>query len=161
MRANGKHPSRLRVKNADKDGVLRGYNVRSNSGDPMMKFAFAVALSLTAVVVFAKPSTQPWRGASATTRPTTAPAAATAKLPTPAELIEKMKAMKEKKAAAPKIAYFDLSRRITEKPADFAFFGQQDVQTLNSVLDRLRQAREDKSVRAVLITMGDESPSFA
>jgi len=126
-----------------------------------MKVSFVLALFCSIALTYAKPATQPWRGASAVTKPSTAPAATTGKLPTPAELIEKMKAMKEKKQAAPKIAYFDLSRRITEKPADFAFFGQQDVQTLNSVLDRMRQAREDKSVRAVLITMGDESPSFA
>src|SRR2546423_13849297 len=126
-----------------------------------MRLVFIFVLSCFAAVTFAKPATQPWRGATSSTKPSTAPVVTTGNLPTPAELIEKMKAMKAKKQAAPKIAYFDLSRRITEKPADFAFFGEQDVQTLNSVLDRMRQAREDKSVRAVLITMGDESPSLA
>jgi protease-4 len=81
--------------------------------------------------------------------------------PTPAELIEKMKAQKAKRDAMPKIAYFDLSEQLREKPADFSFLGDHDALTLKTLLDRLHQAQDDKSVRAVLITLGGASPSFA
>jgi protease-4 len=122
-------------------------------------------------------STQPADGSaeskeSATTRPAVASkspatsasariATTKSKYPTPAELLAKMKQTKAKRDATPKVAHFDLSRTISEKPRDFAFWGNEDTQTLNSILDRLRQAQGDKSVHAILVTLGDESPSFA
>jgi protease-4 len=79
------------------------------------------------------------------------------KFPTPAELIEKMKQMKQKEEAKTKVAYFDFSETVIEKPADFSLFGGEGGTTLRSLLDRLIQAREDKDVRAVLVTIGAES----
>jgi protease-4 len=104
----------------------------------------------------------------ATTAPTTTAAttqvssAAPTTFPTPGELIEKMRGMKKAKAALPKVAYLDLDKPVVEKPSDFSLFGDPDFTTLRSIVDRLRQAKQDKDVRAVLITIGAESElSFA
>src|SRR5688572_8379964 len=85
-----------------------------------------------------------WADSSATqptTAPTTSPAAhadapattqptAAAAFPTPAELIAKIKQMKDAEAQLPKVAYFDLgSKPLVEKPADFTLFGDSDVET--------------------------------
>src|SRR5262249_7076645 len=102
-----------------------------------------------------------------TTQPVTATQAAAKEaapttFPTPAELIEKMRGMKKAKAALPKVAYIDLDHQVVEKPSDFSIFGDPDFTTLRSIIDRLRQAKQDKDVRAVLITIGAESDlSFA
>jgi len=43
-----------------------------------------------------------------------------------------------------------------EKPADFSWFANpQNMLTLQGLVDRLEQARQDKQIRAVLITLGD------
>ncbi|MDB5332617.1 MAG: Signal peptide peptidase SppA [Phycisphaerales bacterium] len=84
------------------------------------------------------------------------------KLPTPGELIKKLKAAEEKQAKKTKIAYFDFSGRpITEKPAGFSLFGDDGSMTLRSVLHRLRQVRDDKDIKGVLITMGDGGFNFS
>src|SRR5439155_4849657 len=88
---------------------------------------------------------------------TTQAAAAPTTFPTPAELIEKMRALKKTKASLPHVAYIDLSRPVVEKPADFSLFGDPDFTTLRSITDRLRQAKADKEIRAVLITLGADS----
>ena len=96
--------------------------------------------------------------AAATTEPTTQASATTqpvpANFPTPAELIEKMRAARKQKESLPHVAYFDLTQRIVEKPADFSFFGDPDATTLRSLLDRIRQAKADKNIRGVLLTLG-------
>ncbi|HEX8522498.1 MAG TPA: signal peptide peptidase SppA [Tepidisphaeraceae bacterium] len=121
--------------------------------------AFAFGESTTKPSKASTPATKPTQVAS--TKPTTsATTSASKKYPTPAELIEKMKATKAKKDATPKVAFFDLATRLSEKPSDFSLWGGQDTQTLNNLLDRIRQAQDDKSVRAVLITFGDEAPTF-
>src|SRR5688572_30707871 len=97
------------------------------------------------------------RGA-VTTQATTAPAttqAAEVKFPTPAELVEKMKQMRAEKDALLKVAYIDLSDPIVETPPGFSLFGDPNVATLRSVLQRIEQARDDKDVRGILITIGD------
>jgi protease-4 len=56
----------------------------------------------------------------------------------------------------PKVAYFDLSSPLAEKPADFSWFGNDpDGMTLRVALERLENARQDKDIRGVLITLGD------
>ncbi len=136
-----------------------------------MKSVVVLVLAFASVVAFGEAATKPTSQSTAASHPTTLAAtpatrpggagASTKRYPTPAELIEKMKMQKAKRDATPKVAYFDLANHISEKPANFSLWGQTDTLTLNSVLDRIRQAQEDKSVRAVLITLGDESPSFA
>jgi protease-4 len=100
-----------------------------------------------------------------TTKTSTKPATATTqagKFATPNELLKKMKAMKEAKQALPHVAYIDIAEPIVEKPADFSLFSDPDALTLRSLLDRLNKARDDKQVRAVLITLGAQSDfSFA
>ncbi|MEA2708576.1 MAG: protease [Phycisphaerales bacterium] len=97
--------------------------------------------------------------APAATTTSTAPAldASAEKFPTPAELIEKMRAAKAAKNALPHVAYISINEPIVEKPADFSFFGDPDAPTLRSLLDRLSQAKFDSKVRAVLITLGGDA----
>jgi protease-4 len=99
------------------------------------------------------------RAAASTQSTTTSPTASTqtTAFPTPAELIDKMRAMKKTKDALPHVAYIDLTRPIVEKPADFSLFGDPDSTTLRNVLERLRQAKGDKEIRAVLITLSADS----
>jgi protease-4 len=86
---------------------------------------------------------------SATTQPSN-------HLLTPAELIAKMKARRVQEESQPRVAYFDLDEPVSEKPADFSFFANADTGlTLRVLIDRLEQARQDKGIRAVLITLGD------
>jgi len=68
-----------------------------------------------------------------------------------------MKSDRKTKAALPHVAYFDIAGPIVEKPADFSFFGDDDVTTLRSLIDRLHKAKEDKGIRAVLVTFGAET----
>jgi protease-4 len=92
----------------------------------------------------------------AATEPSASAAPAPARhFPTPAELIAKLKAAREKEAAQPKVALFDLSEGISEKPADFSLLGGERTNTLQSLLDRLNRAGADSSVNAVLITLGE------
>lgn len=77
--------------------------------------------------------------------------------PTPAELVKRMKKMEKQKAALAKVAYFNLTRPLEEKPADFTLFGDDGSITLRSLLERLHQARQDPDVKAVLITLGAAS----
>jgi protease-4 len=78
------------------------------------------------------------------------------KFPTPAELVAEMKAMKQEQSHLPKVAYFDLSGPLSEKPADFSWFGADDNGvTLRVLLERLEHARQDKDIRGVLITLSD------
>ena len=68
------------------------------------------------------------------------------KFPTPAELMAKIQAAQKKDGDddLPKVAYFDLSDGVTEKPADFNFFGGDQIGvTLRVLIDRLEKARQD------------------
>jgi protease-4 len=78
----------------------------------------------------------------------------TSEFPTPAELIKRMRAQAAKKAAMTKVAYFDLNQPVVEKPADFSLFGGDSGITLRQLVSRIHMARDDKSIRAVLITLG-------
>jgi protease-4 len=93
-----------------------------------------------------------------TTMPESTPATQPSdKLPTPAELIAKLKAAQPKDgddAASSKIAFFDLSQGVVEKPADFNLFAQdQGGLTLRALIDRMEKARKDSDVRAVLLRL--------
>jgi protease-4 len=81
--------------------------------------------------------------------------------PTPAELIKKIRKDAAKKAAMTKVAYFDLAQPVLEKPADFSLFGNDASVTLRSLVNRLHMARDDKDIRAVLITLGQPSMNLA
>jgi protease-4 len=103
----------------------------------MTKFAtFFTALALCASVL-ADPATQPTH------------------FPTPSELLAKMKAAREKEEGQAKVALFDFSDGISEKPADFSLFANQTSDTLHETIGRLKRARDDKDIRAVLILLGD------
>jgi protease-4 len=95
--------------------------------------------------VFAESSAAP-----ASASPTTQPA----KFPSPSELVARMKELARESQKRHQVAYIALNDPIVEKPADFSFFGGDGAPTLRSVLNRLREARDDASVRAVLITLG-------
>lgn len=75
------------------------------------------------------------------------------------------KAAKEKKtktAAKPVVAVFSLDRPITEKPRAEDFpFGAQHAISLNTVITRMRQARDDKRVRAVVLLCRQPSLGLA
>ncbi|HET6251113.1 MAG TPA: signal peptide peptidase SppA [Tepidisphaeraceae bacterium] len=90
------------------------------------------------------------------------PKATEDKLPSPAELIKRIKAMDAEKAKKSKIAYFDLSTRpITEAPAGFSLFGDDGSMTLRSIIERMHQARDDKEIKGVLVTLGDGGLNFS
>lgn len=124
----------------------------------MRLIAAVLVVLLAASSARADSATKP-ASAPATTQAT--PSAPSAKFPTPAELVAKMKAMRQAKDAALKVAYIDLSTPIVEKPADFSFFGESDATTLRSIISRLHQARDDEDVKAVLITIGQPSIGLA
>jgi protease-4 len=87
--------------------------------------------------------------------PATQSASQPAHFPTPSELLAKMKAARDKEDAEAKVAFFDLSDGISEKPADFSLFANQQADTLHSLITHLKQAGDDKDIRAVLIILGD------
>jgi protease-4 len=93
------------------------------------------------------------RGDQATTQPAS-------KFPTPAELMAKIQAAQKKDTGGdlPKVPYFDLSDGVTEKPADFNFFGGDQVSvTLRVLIDRLEKARQDADVKGVLVRLEEGS----
>jgi protease-4 len=95
-----------------------------------------------------------------------APPQSTAKAPTtypsPADLIKQMKAREAEKKSLLKVAYFDLDEPIREAPEQFSLFGGMgEGEMLNSLLDRLHQARDDKNIKAVLINLTDPQMKLA
>ncbi len=119
-----------------------------------MTLRIFATLLLCTTFVSAKPATRP--ATLASNRPSTQPTTQ-AKLPTPAELVAKLKQIREQKAALTKVAYIDLSGAVSEKPAGFSLFGGRDRSTLYELIDRLHQARDDKDIRGLLITLGAEA----
>ena len=83
------------------------------------------------------------------------------KFPTPAELIKRLQQQKAAKAALSKVVHFDLASAVVEKPADFSLFGDATANSLRSIVQRMQMARDDKDVRAVLLTLGEPSLNFA
>jgi len=104
-----------------------------------------LSLALLAPAATTQPSDD-----SATTRPIAG------RLPSPAELLAKMKQEQSVDDTMPKVAYFNLAQPLAEKPEDFSWFGgDQQAITLRALIDRMEKARADKDIRAVLITMSD------
>jgi protease-4 len=74
--------------------------------------------------------------------------------PTAAQLLAELKKEQNSDEAQPKVAYFDLTQPLAEKPPTFDLFGDGgNSVTLHELLDRLHKVRDDASVNAVLITM--------
>jgi len=96
------------------------------------------------------PTTRPLNAPA--TRPTTNPVKAG--FPSAREMAAKLLGQHEKEKDLLKVAHIDLDRKLGEKPAAFSLFGDDSL-TLQSVVARLQAVRDDKDVRAVLITMGD------
>lgn len=131
-----------------------------------MSLRIIAVVLLSAAVVRAEPATQPSTAPSTqsaggialapTTQPTTQPSTQplVQKFPTPSELVEQMKRLRAIDDARSKVAYFDLNKAIVEKPSDFSWFTGDSGTTLRSLLGRLNRARDDKDVRAVLVTLG-------
>jgi protease-4 len=110
----------------------------------------AVALSIGLCAFAETPATKP------TTVPTTAPAtqSAKAKFPTPQEVIAKMKKAKEDAESKPQVAVIDLGTSFSEKPSSgLSLFGGGASASFRGLIERLQDAKDDKSVRAVLLTM--------
>ncbi|HWE01417.1 MAG TPA: signal peptide peptidase SppA [Tepidisphaeraceae bacterium] len=131
-----------------------------------MKALFAAALLIVGGIALAEEKQAPAKPDSASPAVDNGTDTKTTKaedrLPTPGELIKKLKAAElatEKKA---KIAFFDLSTRpVVEKPAEFSLFGDDASMTLRAIIDRLHQARDDKEIKGVLITLGETGVNFS
>lgn len=102
---------------------------------------------LICATAFAQPASQP------ATQPAAAETSQT-KYPTPTELVEKLKQLKQQQTALTRVAYISLDNQVAEKPGELSLFGLEMRQTLHGILNRLRQARDDQSIPAVLITLG-------
>lgn len=131
----------------------------TESNSPRVKWTVAaIALAVATTVVGGSglalaeaPTTKPTG-----VKPTTKPASA-ADFPSPADLIKKMQ---DKKDAAKKglgVAFIDLSTMpISEKPSGggLSLLGGTQTVSLHELIQRLDRAREDKDIKAVLLTMG-------
>src|SRR4051812_43505718 len=126
-----------------------------------MKKLIAIFLLAVTTVVFAadSPDAPDSKQDSKAVKPTTKPADKPAEneFPSAAELVRKMKQAEKKKASLAKVAYFNLSRPVAEKPADFSLFGDDSSLTLRNLMERLRTAQKDQNVKAVLMTLGAET----
>ena len=109
------------------------------------------------------PTTRPTGG---NRRPSTRPTSATTqaatdnKFPSAREMMAKLADQKKQQEQLAKVAFIDLDKPVSEKPAGFSFFGEETL-TLQSVLARLRQARNQPDVRGVLVNLGSTSFNMA
>jgi protease-4 len=122
-------------------------------------------LGLTSAVSAKPPATRPSgtdltvASAAPTTAPSaTQPAVAAASIH---DLAKKIRQISEDEEKLPKVAYFDLNKPLVEKAPDFSFFGDPDGLTLRALIDHLHHARDDKAVRAVLLTLGETDVNLA
>src|SRR4051812_49032973 len=113
---------------------------------------------ICAIAALAKPPTTRPLSAPAT-RPTTNPTGKTG-FPSAREMASKLLGQHEKQKDLLKVAHIDLNRAVAEKPAAFSLFGDDSL-TLQSVVARLQAVRDDKDVRAVLITIGNTNFNLA
>src|SRR6476646_844145 len=119
----------------------------------MRKLIAVLLLTVTTVVCAAdSPDAPESKADSKSVKPATRPTEN--EFPSAAELVRKMKEAQKKKANLSKVAYFNLSRPVAEKPADFTLFGDDGSLTLRNLLERLRTAQKDQNVKAVLMTLG-------
>jgi protease-4 len=108
------------------------------------------------VVTPPKPDAPTSRPSVPVKAPTTA-ASTEEHFPTPAEIFEKIKAKKAESDKLLKVAHVDLSEPIMEKTPDLTLFGEGRMITIQSLLDRLHRARDDKALRAVLVTFSADT----
>jgi len=116
----------------------------------------AVVLICAIAAVAKPPTTRPLSAPA--TRPTTNPTARS--FPSAREMAARLLGQHEKQKDLLKVAHIDLDKPLGEKPAAFSLFGDDSL-TLQSVIARLQSIRDDKDVRAVLITMGDTNFNLA
>ena len=105
----------------------------------------------------AKPTPTPTPKPNPATKPATTPN----KFPSAAELIQQMKAREQATAKRVQVAHFDLDRPVTEKEPAFSLLGDGNVLTVHKLIVRLHEARDDKKLKAVLITMGNTGFSYS
>ncbi len=77
--------------------------------------------------------------------------------PTPQEMMAKIKAKQSAVDKLLKVAHFDLTQPMLERSPEFTLFGDFNLLTVHALLDRLHQARDDKNLRAVLVTLNANS----
>jgi protease-4 len=115
----------------------------------------------TAPALAAAPATQPTVVARPA-RATVASPGATASIHDLAAKIRKINADEGVKSGLPKVAFFDLSTPVVEKPADFSLLGgDPSALTLRALVERIHHARDDKDVRAVLLTVNSAGTNLA
>ncbi|HEX2974240.1 MAG TPA: signal peptide peptidase SppA [Tepidisphaeraceae bacterium] len=115
-----------------------------------------------------QPTTKPTRQttvalhpATPSTQPTTRPVKKKGDtVPSLRETIAKLQEKRKAEQDVLKVAYIDLDRPVSEAPARFSLFSDSSL-TLRSVLERLHRAVEEKSVRAVLLNIGDTEFNLA
>ncbi len=78
-----------------------------------------------------------------------------------AEMIRQLKARQESESKLFQVAHFDLDQPVVERAPAFSLFGDGNVLTVHNLMERLHQARDDKKLRAVLITLGNTGFSFS
>src|ERR1041384_6470676 len=105
------------------------------------------------LAVSKEPATRPAKVDSPTTKPAVQ---AAEKLPSPKELAARIMAKRDQKNDLLKVAFFDLDQPVAEKPPTFALLNDNAL-TLQSLVARLHQARDEKNVRAILINLGETS----
>ncbi len=108
-----------------------------------------------------QPSTRPAKPAKALAarQPTTQPTTSSA-FPSLRDTIAKLKETKKAEQELLKVAYIDLDKPVSEKPAAFVIFTDQSM-TLQSILARLDAAEKQKDLRAVLINIGQTDLNLA
>jgi len=75
-------------------------------------------------------------------------------VPSPAELMKRLKEERDRKSKLSKIAHFDLSEQVKEAPSGFSLFGD-DRLVLRTLVDRIQSAAVDKNVKGMLLTLND------
>ncbi|MGH7177436.1 MAG: signal peptide peptidase SppA [Tepidisphaeraceae bacterium] len=120
-----------------------------------MLFRIAACALLSAITCVQSPTTQPQ------SEPTTLPTTKPSHFPTPAELVDAMKRLAAEKQRVGRVAYIDLKGEIPEEPSELSLLLETRGTTLRTVVERLHAARDDKNLRAVLLTVGEVSLNLA
>lgn len=122
---------------------------------PMPKPGPAEKPDLNKLKAATKPASSTQQAAKA------AKGAADNKFPSAADLVKQMKAKQEAESKLLQVAHFDLDSPLVERAPAFSLFGDANVLTIHNLLDRLHKARDDKKLRAVLITLGGTDFSYS
>lgn len=125
----------------------------------MKKCFFLATLIGSSVLLAETTTTHPTTRPVETTVPSTTQPSTRApekSYPTPAELARKILAKREQEARQIGVAYFDLTRPVRERPADFSLFADES-ETLYELIGRMEAARDDADIKAVLVYLGSGS----